>query len=490
MTAFKSALELSALLQSGDLKSTELVQSCFSQIREQDSHLKAYVSLMEDAALDQADEIDKKRANGERLPLLAGIPIAIKDNINITGTRTTCSSKMLENYVSPYNATVISKLHSQGLIPIGKTNMDEFAMGSSTENSAFFTTLNPWNKACIPGGSSGGSAATVSARQVPLSLGSDTGGSIRQPASFCGIVGLKPTYGRVSRFGLVAFASSLDQIGPFATTVEDTAALLTVICGKDELDSTSAPVSTPDFLTSLKTPSKRPFHVGVPRELMGKEMSPEVVQSTRQALNLLKEKGIITWEEIDLKSLDTCVAIYYIIAPAECSANLSRFDGVRYGHRAKGTDSLRDMYIRSRTEGFGEEVKRRIILGTYALSSGYYDAYYLKAQKMRTIIRQEFNDAFKRFDVIATPSTPTPAFKLTEHASNPTTMYVSDIATIAANMTGLPAMSIPCGFSESGLPLGLQLIGKAFDEETILQLGYQFQSLTDYHQQVPKGVCS
>ena len=475
-------LELHKKLKSGALKSSDLVTETFTKIEQTDSDVHAFLSLQQETALKQAEAVDAKFAKGDDLSPLAGIPIGIKDNINIRGVKTTCSSKILENFVSPFNATVIEKVLQADMIPVGKLNLDEFAMGSSTENSAFGATKNPWDLGCVPGGSSGGSAATVAAGQVPLSLGSDTGGSIRQPAAFCGVVGLKPTYGRVSRYGLVAFASSLDQIGPFTRTVEDASLVLEAICGHDANDATSSQQSVPSFHKNL-TADIKGLKIAVPEELMSDVISPDVKEATIKALDELKALGA-TWDMVSIPSIKASIATYYIIAPAEASSNLSRYDGVRYTKRVKA-DSLREMYSKTRGEGFGDEVKRRIILGTFALSSGYYDAYYLKAQRARTLIIQEFDKTFADYDVVMTPTTPTKAFKFGEHTKDPLEMYVADIATISANMAGLPAMSIPCGFSD-GLPIGVQLVGKAFDEQTILNVGHAYQQATQYHLQTPK----
>lgn len=482
---FNSSVELHSKLQERSLTCVDLLDAVYAQVDAQESQVKAYVSLLRETAYERARSLDLRFDAGEDLPVLAGIPIAIKDNICLKGSRTTCSSKMLEHFVSPYDATVINRLNAQGMIPVGKTNLDEFAMGSSTENSAFFTTANPWDLERVPGGSSGGSAAAVAAGEAIVALGSDTGGSIRQPAAFCGLVGMKPSYGRVSRYGLVAFASSLDQIGPFARTVEDVAHLLNALCGFDPLESTSSKQIVPDFTKSLGRDVKG-LKIGIPKEMMGEFVHPDIREATVKALDLLKAQGA-DWEEISFDMFDYAVSTYYILAPAEASANLSRFDGVRYTHRCDDAKSLKEMYTRSRGEGFGPEVQRRIILGTYVLSSGYYDAYYLKAQKVRTLIKNGFEKLFQTYDVIVTPTTPTTAFKPGEHSENPLAMYLADIATIPANMGGLPAMSIPVGFS-NGMPIGLQIMGKAFDEETVLRVGHAYQQLTDFHRQVPGGM--
>ncbi len=481
-TYVQSAIQIAAQLKNRQLTVKAVVSQVLDRIRIGEPRIKAYLDIFNDEALAAADQVDRLYDKGDPLPPLAGIPIAIKDNICMKGKKTTCASKMLENFVSPYDATVIKKLAAHHLIPVGKTNMDEFAMGSSTENSAFFPTRNPWDESCVPGGSSGGSAAAVAAGEAILSIGSDTGGSIRQPASFCGLVGMKPTYGRVSRFGLVAFASSLDQIGPITRTVEDSAHLLNAICGYDSLDATSSDQAIPDFAASLNNPIQG-RKLGVPRHLFDLIENAAIKESLVNALDVLKSDGV-TWEFVDINAFDYAVATYYIVAPAEASANLSRFDGVRYGHRAQGVENLAQMYKQTRGQGFGPEVKRRIILGTYALSSGYYDAYYLKAQKARTLVKEEFNRLFAKYDAIVTPTTPTLPFKFGEHANNPLAMYLSDISTIPINLAGLPAISVPCGFSE-GLPMGLQLIGKPYDESTLLNIAHQYQSQTNHHLTFP-----
>jgi aspartyl-tRNA(Asn)/glutamyl-tRNA(Gln) amidotransferase subunit A len=414
---------------------------------------------------------------------LAGIPLAIKDVICTKGVRTTCASKMLESYEPPYDATVIRRLKAQEAVLLGKTNMDEFAMGSSTENSSFFRTRNPWALDHVPGGSSGGSAAAVAADLCAAALGSDTGGSIRQPASFCGIAGLKPTYGRVSRYGLVAFASSLDQIGPFAKDIHDCAMLLHAIAGHDPCDSTSANLPVPDYSSAL-TGDVRGVRIGIPDDYFIEGMDPEVEAAIWTAIRTLKDLGA-TQEKVLLPHTPYAIATYYIVATAEASSNLGRYDGVRYGYRTTRPTDLLEMYQRSRREGFGPEVKRRIMLGTYALSAGYYDAYYLKAQKVRTLIRRDFERAFEQCDVIATPTSPTPPFKFGEKTEDPLQMYLSDIFTISVNLAGLPGISIPCGFTKAGLPIGLQLIGKPFDEATILKVAHAYEQATDWHRRKP-----
>lgn len=482
MSVFSNLKSIQNKLKSRELTCQSLVEQTFSQLQHIEPKIKAVLHTLKDRAQRQAQALDARFDAGQEMGPLAGIPIAIKDNICMENTPTTCASKLLENFISPYSATVIDRLESHGLIPVIKTNMDEFAMGSSNENSAFFPTKNPWDLDRVPGGSSGGSAAAVAAREVPLALGSDTGGSIRQPASFCGIVGVKPTYGRVSRYGLVAFASSLDQIGPFSQTVEESAQLMNVICGHDPKDSTSSTHPVPDF-TAMLNKDVKGLKIGVPKELFGDSIAPDVKQALVKALDLLAANGA-TWEEIELNSFKAAVSTYYILAPAEASANLSRFDGVRYGHRDKDAKTLKDMIINSRSQGFGSEVKRRIILGTYVLSSGYYDAYYVRAQKARQWISQDFKKAFEKYDILVTPTAPTTAFKLGENSDNPLNMYLADIATIPVNLAGLPGMSLPCGFA-NGLPIGMQLITKAFDESTLFQVGHFYQQHTNFHTQVP-----
>jgi aspartyl-tRNA(Asn)/glutamyl-tRNA(Gln) amidotransferase subunit A len=468
----QTANDLHLLLQNGELKSVELVTAVFDQIDVKESDVRAYLALYRSKALEAAENVDAKIQRGEPLQPLEGIPIAIKDNMCIQGQKMTCGSKILENYVAPYDATVITKLKQAGAIFIGKTNMDEFAMGSSTENSAFQITCNPHDLTTVPGGSSGGSAAAVAAHETILALGSDTGGSIRQPAAFCGIVGMKPTYGRVSRYGLVAFASSLDQIGPMTKDVTDTALLLNVICGADPKDSTSVDLPVPDFTQAL-TPDVKGFKIGVPKELMGPGISDEVKARVVQTLDKLKAAGA-SWEEISLSSFEAAVATYYILAPAEASANLARYDGVKYGLRLP-EKTLRSMVTQTRNAGFGMEVKRRILIGSYVLSAGYYDAYYLKAQKLRTLILNDFQKAFEKYDVIMSPTTPTTAFKIGEKTNDPLQMYLSDIATIPVNLAGLPGISIPCGTDSHHLPVGLQIIGKPFDEMTVLRAAYMVE---------------
>ena len=475
--------ELKEKLKKREIGARELTLEFLKRIEHVEGDVHSFLTLTEDDAIRQAEEAEKRIINGDNLPLL-GIPLAIKDLICIKGVRNTCGSKILSNYIPPYDSTVIKKLRESGAVFLGKLNMDEFAMGSSTETSHFGVTRNPWDLKTIPGGSSGGSAAAVAADECAGSLGSDTGGSIRQPAAMCGVVGLKPTYGRVSRFGLVAFASSLDQIGPITKDVTDTAILMNIISGRDPLDSTSADVLVPNFTKSLINNVKG-LKIGIPKEYFVEGMDGEVEKSVRGAVELFKKLGAEI-KEISLPHADYAISTYYVIAPAEASSNLARYDGVKYGYRTNDTGNLLGMYKKTRQDGFGAEVKRRIMLGTYALSSGYYDAYYLKAQKVRTLIKRDFDEAFKICDVLLTPTAPTPAFKIGEKFDNPIQMYLSDIFTISINLAGVPAISIPCGFSNKGLPIGLQLIGKHFNEETLIKAAYTFEQNTDYHTKNPE----
>jgi aspartyl-tRNA(Asn)/glutamyl-tRNA(Gln) amidotransferase subunit A len=473
--------ELRRRLDRREISVRDIVDSVYARIEAVEGSVKAYVTLTREEAVKMADSAQKRIDEGHPGPLL-GIPMAIKDNMCTKGIRTTCSSRMLENFIPPYESTVTSKLREQGYILIGKTNLDEFAMGSSTENSGFHTTRNPWDTTRIPGGSSGGSTAAVAADECIAALGSDTGGSIRQPASLCGVIGLKPTYGRVSRYGLVAFASSLDQIGPITKNVADCAILLNVISGRDSLDSTSASVDVPDFTRVLGHDIKG-VKVGVPKEYFVEGMDEGVLVSIRQAVKQLETLGALP-VEISLPHTDYATATYYLLATSEASSNLARYDGVKYGFREMDRDLL-EMYMKTRARGFGAEVKRRIMLGTYALSSGYYDAYYKKAQKVRTLIKRDFEEAFKTVDVIVTPTSPTAAFKVGEKAEDPLQMYLSDIFTISVNLAGVPGISVPCGFTRDNLPVGLQLIGKHFDEETILKVAHAFEQSTDWHKRKP-----
>ena len=457
--------ELMDKLDRKEITSEEIVKSYSKRIEEKD--IQAFVTTTTDTAIEKARNVSRENSR------LAGIPIGIKDNICTKGVKTTCSSKMLENFIAPYNATVIEKIENEGLISLGKLNMDEFAMGASTEYSAFKTTKNPWNLQTVPGGSSGGSAAAVAANLVPWALGSDTGGSIRQPAALCGVVGLKPTYGMVSRYGLVAFASSLDQIGPITKDVEDAAILLNAISGHDEKDSTSVNLPKKDYTQNLvKDVSK--LKIGVPKEFFGEGINEEVKTSVEKAIEQYRKLGA-TVEECSLNIANEALAVYYIIACAEASSNLGRFDGIRYGYRTKNFNNLKDIYKNSRSEGFGAEVKRRIILGTYVLSSGYYDAYYKKAQKVRTVIKQEFEKLFEKYDVLITPTSPTVAYEIGTKSNNPLEMYLADLCTVSVNIAGLPGISIPCGVDSQGMPIGLQLIGKPFGEETIIQAAYTYE---------------
>ena len=466
----KSLKELNRLIKEKEVKPSELLEELLLRIKETEPKLNAYITVTEEEARKKAEIADREleKLSKDEVTELFGIPISIKDNINVENVRMTCASKILENFISPYDATVVKKLREKGAIFVGKNNLDEFAMGSSTETSYFGPTKNPWDLERVPGGSSGGSAAAVAARSALASLGSDTGGSIRQPAAFCGVVGLKPTYGRVSRFGLTAFASSLDQIGPITKNVEDAAYLLNVISGQDAKDATSARIPVPDFLAGLNNEVKG-LKAGLPKEYFVEGIEPEVKEKVLDAVKKLESLGVEV-VEISLPHTEYAVETYYIIAPAEASSNLGRFDGVRYTYRARDYKGLVDMFCKTRAEGFGDEVKRRIMIGTYTLSAGYYDAYYLKAQKVRTLIYQDFEKAFEEVDFIVTPTSPTTAFKLGEKTADPIKMYLSDIFTIAVNLAGLPAISIPCGFDEKELPVGLQIIGKAFDEVTILNV--------------------
>jgi aspartyl-tRNA(Asn)/glutamyl-tRNA(Gln) amidotransferase subunit A len=478
-----TATEIAEKIRSKAVKAQEVTEAFLARTHQIDPKVQAFNEVFDRLAMEQAKAVDAKIAKNEPVGPLAGVPIAIKDNLLIRGEKCTCSSKILENYVATYDATVIQRLRAADAVFIGHTNLDEFAMGSSTENSAFRTTKNPWDLERIPGGSSGGSAAAVAARLAPVALGSDTGGSIRQPAALCGILGLKPTYGRVSRFGLVAFASSLDQIGPFATTAEDTALILQTIAGPDHQDSTGMQNPVPDYRVALNKNLKG-LRIGLPKEYFIGGLDAEVEKSVRAAVKALEDLGA-TVKEISLPHTEACLAVYYIIAPSEASSNLSRFDGVRYGHHTSSATNLMDLYEKSRGEGFGPEVKRRIMIGTYALSSGYYDAYYSQAQKVRTLIMRDFENAFKDVDVIATPTTPTPAFKPGDKAADPLQMYLSDIFTISCNLAGLPGLSLPCGFTQNKLPIGLQLLGKPFDEETLLALAHQYERDHDWNRKIP-----
>lgn len=471
----RNAWELSGMLKSKEISSSELTKSVFDRIKAVEGKVDAYLTLDEENAMAKAAEIDSRISDGEELSPLAGIPIGIKDNISTKGLRTTCASRMLENYVPPFNASVMDKIAASGAVVTGKLNMDEFAMGSSTENSYFKPTRNPFDTDRIPGGSSGGSAAAVAAGEAIVSLGSDTGGSIRQPASYCGVVGLKPTYGSVSRYGLVAFASSLDQIGPLGRCVKDVAMVQSVIAGHDKMDATSAYMEYPDYAANLRTDLKG-LKIGLPKEYFGDGIDPFVKQSVLNAVKEMEKQGAVV-KEISLPSTDYALSSYYIISSAEASSNLARYDGVRYGFRAENYDGLIDMYERTRSEGFGDEVKRRIMLGTFVLSSGFYDAYYKKAKLLQRRILGEFTQQFADVDVIAAPTVPTTAFKIGENIGDPLKMYATDICTVTVNIAGLPAMSVPCAYDDKGLPVGLQLIGNKFTEQTLLNTAYAFENI-------------
>jgi aspartyl-tRNA(Asn)/glutamyl-tRNA(Gln) amidotransferase subunit A len=476
--------ELRDLIRNGEVSPVEAVQSYLGRIEAVEERVRAFNRVTGQAALSLADEYRKRQATGSALPPLAGIPLAIKDVICTKGVPTTCSSRILEGFVPPYNATVVNKLRAAGALFLGKTNMDEFAMGSSTENSAFGTTRNPWDLACVPGGSSGGSAAAVAADMCAGALGTDTGGSVRQPGGFCGIPALKPTYGRVSRYGLVAFASSLDQIGPMTKDVRDAAILLGAIAGHDPLDSTSAEVPVPDYEAAL-TGDVRGLRIGIPAEYFIEGMAPEVEGAVRGAIATLEGLGAMS-VPVTLPHTAYAIATYYLVATAEASSNLGRYDGVKYGYRTPTSAHLIEMYLKTRREGFGPEVKRRIMLGTYALSAGYYDAYYLKALKVRTLIRQDFTQAFERCDLIVTPTSPTAAFRLGEKVDDPLQMYLADVFTISANLAGVPGMSVNCGFTGAGLPIGLQFLGKPFDEGTILRAAHAYEQATPWRARRPE----
>lgn len=478
----KSAMEQFSAIKNKEISAVELTQASLERINSVDEKLGSFNSLTENIALETAKKVDEKVAKGEELPLLAGVPLALKDNMNLIGSKTTASSKILENFVSPYNATVTEKLLNN-LVPIvGKANLDEFAMGSSNENSAFKKVHNPWNLNKVPGGSSGGSAAAVASCESALALGSDTGGSIRLPASFCGIVGMKPTYGRVSRYGLIAFASSLDQIGPFSRTVEDSAALLEVISGYDKHDSTSLKLPVENYRANLNNDIKG-MKIGVVKELMSDGLAPDVQKALQGAIDTYKSLGAEI-VEISLPNLKHSIGIYYILATAECSSNLARFDGVRYGHRTDNAENLLEMYCKSRAEGFGPEVKRRIMLGTYALSSGYYDAYYKKAQQMRRVVTEDFLKAFAQVDALICPTCPNTAFDIGSKVDDPLAMYLTDIGTITANLAGIPAMSIPAGFDKDGMPIGLQIMSPQLSESKLFNIAYKFEQAHDYYKQL------
>jgi aspartyl-tRNA(Asn)/glutamyl-tRNA(Gln) amidotransferase subunit A len=482
----KSVAELSRELESGNVSSVELAQQFLDRVKREDEKYNSFITISEEQALAEAKAADEMRAAGKATPW-TGVPFAHKDIFCTNGVRTTCGSKMLENFVPPYDATVTANFRAAGAVCLGKTNMDEFAMGSSSESSYYGATTNPWGLGAgdkrVPGGSSGGSAAAVAARLVPAATGTDTGGSIRQPAALCGITGLKPTYGRVSRYGMIAFASSLDQGGPMARTAEDAALMMNVMAGHDPKDSTCIDRAVPDYTATLNEPLKG-LKIGLPKEYFSDQLSPAMEEQVRNAIREYEKLGA-TVKEVSLPNAKLAIAAYYVIAPAEASANLSRFDGVRYGYRCEDPKDLMDMYTRTRAEGFGSEVKRRILVGTYALSHGYYDAYYLQAQKVRRLIQQDFLNAFNEVDVLMSPVTPSPAFAQGEKTTDPVAMYLEDVFTIAINLAGIPAMSVPAGFVD-GLPVGLQIIGNHFSEARLLNAAHQFQQVTDWHQREPK----
>ena len=489
MTAFpRSARAIREEVATGRVSAVEICRSHLDRIETANPRLNAFNTVAREHALASAEDVDRRRSAGEPLGPLAGVPVALKDNICVRGVRTTASSKILDRFVPPYDATVVARLEAAGAVIVGKTNCDEFAMGSSNENSAYGPVGNPWDTARTPGGSSGGSAAAVAARLVPLAFGSDTGGSIRQPASFCGILGLKPTYGRVSRYGLIAFASSLDQIGPMTLTAADAALALSVVAGPDPADATSAPERVPDFSAALSG-DVAGIRIGVPRAFISNGVDADVLAAVETALDTLRSAGA-TLVDIDLPHAQHAIPAYYMVAMAEASSNLARYDGVRYGHRAGigAGGTLQEMYSRTRDEGFGAEVKRRIMLGTYVLSAGYYDAYYLKAQQVRTLLRRDYENAFECVDVVAMPTSPTPAFRLGEKTDDPLQMYLTDIFTVSANLAGMPAISMPCGLTSGRLPVGLQLTGRMFDEATLLRAADAYERLTTWAAEQPAGI--
>lgn len=468
------------MLVNKEITSLELTQAVLARIDEVEGDVQAYLTITREEALAQAKAVDEKIAKGEEIAFLEGIPGAIKDNICTKGIKTTCASKILQKFVPPYDATVMQKLEAQNPVVLGKTNLDEFAMGGSTENSAYHPTCNPWNTDCVPGGSSGGSAAAVAVGTAVWALGSDTGGSIRQPASFCGVVGMKPTYGRVSRYGLVAYASSLDQIGPITKDVTDCAHILNIIAGRDEMDSTSLDVQVPDFTKALVQDVKG-LKIGLPKEYFVKGMDPEVEAAVKNGVKELEKLGAEV-VEISLPNTDYAISTYYLIAPAEAATNLARYDGVSYGERAEDAADLVEMMTKTRTQYLGEEVKRRIMIGNYALSAGYYDAYYLKALKVRRLVKEDYDKAFKDVDVIICPAAPSVAYKIGEKISNPLEMYLQDACTVPLNLAGLPGISVPCGYNKDKMPIGMQIIGKALDEETILRVAYTYEQSQSYHE--------
>jgi aspartyl-tRNA(Asn)/glutamyl-tRNA(Gln) amidotransferase subunit A len=482
-TTVQTARTLRDQIARGEISAVDVCRDHLARIESGNAATNAFNTIAAERALEQAAAIDRRRAAGEALGPLAGVPIAVKDNLCVRGVRTTASSKILDDYHPPYTATVVQRLEAAGAVIVGKTNCDEFAMGSSNENSAYGAVKNPWDMERTPGGSSGGSAVSVAAGMVPVALGSDTGGSIRQPAALSGVVGLKPTYGRVSRYGLIALASSLDQVGPFARTISDAALALGVLAGADECDSTALNQPVPDFTAALSG-DIRGVRIGVPRRFIAEGVDEDVLRAFDQALAVLRDAGA-TVADVDLPHARYAVPVYYLVMTAEASSNVARYDGVRYGHRTRGATTLKEMYSRSRDEGFGPEVKRRIMLGTYVLSAGYYDAYYLKAQQVRTLLRRDYEQAFEKADVVAMPTSPTPAFRLGEKTSDPLQMYLADIFTVSANLTGSPAISVPCGFSRERLPIGLQLTGRMFDESMLLRVGDAYERLTRWHLETP-----
>lgn len=478
-----TALEIGAAIKEKKITAVDAVKAVLDAISKTDWAVNAYITVNGEEALKKAEEVQAKIDKGELTGPLAGVPFAIKDNICTKGVKTSCASKILGDFAPVYNATVIEKLENEGAIVLGKVNMDEFAMGSTCETSAYGETKNPWDLTKVPGGSSGGAAASIAAKEAVIALGSDTGGSIRQPAAYCGVTGFKPTYGSVSRFGLIAYASSLDQIGPVAKDVADCAAVMDMICGIDKNDGTSLDIGTPDYLKNLNDDVKG-MKIGLPKECFEtKGLDPEVAESVKSVAEVLKQKGAIV-EEISLPFLDYVIPTYYIIAAAEASSNLSRFDGVKYGFRAKDYDGLTDLYNATRSEGFGDEVKKRILLGTFVLSSGYYDAYYRKALKVKAVIKQKFDEIFQNYDLILCPVAPTTAPKIGDSLSDPMQMYLSDIFTVSVNIAGLPGLSVPCGFDKSGMPVGAQLIGQVLSEQKVLNAGFAFQNATDYHKKL------
>ncbi len=476
--------ELHEKLKKKETTSLELTEAFLKRIDAVDCKIKAFITITKEDAIKQAKEADKRISSGKDITPLTGVPISVKDIFCTKGILTTCASKILNNFIPPYDATVIKKLKEAGAVILGKNNMDEFAMGSSTENSAYFVTKNPWDVERVPGGSSGGSAASVAAGECAASIGTDTGGSIRQPASCCGIVGFKPTYGRVSRYGMIAFASSLDQAGALTKNIKDSAIMLNIMAGYDPQDSTSIDAPVPDYAKAL-TKDIKGLKIGIPKEYFIQGLDKDIEKAVKEAIDVLKKQGA-SIVDVSLPHTDYAIAVYYLVATAEASSNLARYDGVKYGYRTKNSKNLMDMYCKTRDEGFGSEVKRRIMLGTYSLSAGYYEAYYKKASQVRTLIKRDFEEAFKKCDVIATPTAPTPAFKIGEKTADPLTMYLSDIFTISCNLAGIPGLSLPCGFTKDNLPIGLQILGKPLDEQTVLKTAYSYEQATDWHRKRPK----